>query len=1286
MDASTPPIEGKNSKDAPQEMLSSPVCQSPVGESPATPRRSAVRDRLKSMLRGSVAGPTEQMVLTQKMHYYSTMRIHMKRVQYALEEEKRNSFYKELLVYLVFLAILMMTVCILPVQIPYEHNSALDDIYLDQEFNNVSFKKNFYEVNAIEEMWQWFDDVLLDVYYNSPELNSRRVTSIQVRTSRMQGMSCAAFDAQSDALALFPDDTCYPAFHTALEDTAPYGDDGFGAPYTYEKDMTLLLRSMLFTPSIWNARMDYGTGGHTVYLPRDNATAAAAIVDALKDHLVLPSTRYVATTWNLYNPSSSVFTHLVVMFEYSQTDHIELTQRLMSFRVVNYTSFADFFTTENVLMLFLAVVTLWFTHREISNALEIGFVKYTESIWNLFDILQVGCLYVLVYKWTKYLVDCRALIPTLRRVVRDTTCTTPQSGKDCFVDMGDVGLLVQDINNISAVVALVSVAIVFKYLRLNTRLNMLWKTLRLAAKDLIAFLFIFFFIFLGYGVMGFLLFGSHVREYRSISGSLASCFQMLLGAFDFEKLSQANPVMSGLFFFSFMVIVFLIVVNMFIAILSEYYSMAQEEKRAEDENKKNLLTDGGSTKYDRIEYDVIKQMAEYWKELRWRVKLPRPDPIPLQGGACVLLVDYSYLMAERARLRAKFRASVRVIRICIAFIKPLRKFFSDFDASHVTSSLFGRPKMVLRTKSSHHVDYRKFPVTYVPLHSKAAKPLTMINQLHAGDLLELDDGSLTFDRICLQVMGPQELYLRDGVADPSTLRDTFGLSHVHAEIGAGSHIKCCRVLYQGEIILAGHEICLVPKWIWTKYFGARVLESIGAFFSWRRWTAAAKKTRNHQISDDDISQLLEVQLATDNGRGQSCRFDELVRQFRLFLAKKMRKGSIRIPNNDLETVVKHEAIAFVERFAKAMIPLDKRELVGYKYTPAPTDTSNVRLPNSVSRLSEFLAHNAHEVWSQGRIAQGWKWGVNRDNEKKLHPDLITYEQLSEEAKQYDRETSMEALKVIQALGYVMNPAHNSGSRMSSQNSLMDIDVDFGEAVPEGETYVPKPILTDDIELSPELNSLVELLAENTHDVWAKKRMEEGWVYGPKRNDDKKEHDGLVPYVYLTPEEKDMDRNTAVQTVKCILRCGFTFKHKEHQPSAKFKMFGRSEDVKTTHLDEATTVAMNIQKAKNAFLSRRNTHKTYGSVTFADKPPMAPPLRAASVDLTMNPPRTPLTPLTTEFLLPEAPAPPTTEFGAATPRQSLDHHPPSISETDGETPADEDGGASTTTTVDIHIEP
>ena len=91
------------------------------------------------------------------------------------------------------------------------------------------------------------------------------------------------------------------------------------------------------------------------------------------------------------------------------------------------------------------------------------------------------------------------------------------------------------------------------------------------------------------------------------------------------------------------------------------------------------------------------------------------------------------------------------------------------------------------------------------------------------------------------------------------------------------------------------------------------------------------------------------------------------------------------------------------------------------------------------------------------------------------------------------------------------------------------------------TYTPKPIDTSDIGLSSELLELTEKLAENTHDVWAASRIKQGWKYGKQRNDEKKETPCLVPYDELPEFEKDYDRDTTLETLKVILKLGYTIK-------------------------------------------------------------------------------------------------------------------------------------------------
>ena len=87
-------------------------------------------------------------------------------------------------------------------------------------------------------------------------------------------------------------------------------------------------------------------------------------------------------------------------------------------------------------------------------------------------------------------------------------------------------------------------------------------------------------------------------------------------------------------------------------------------------------------------------------------------------------------------------------------------------------------------------------------------------------------------------------------------------------------------------------------------------------------------------------------------------------------------------------------------------------------------------------------------------------------------------------------------------------------------------------------YVPQPMDTSYIQLTEELNVLVEQMAKNVHEVWAQSRMEQGWTYGEERNDTLKQHPCLVPYEELPEVEKAYDRDTALGTLKLICKLGF----------------------------------------------------------------------------------------------------------------------------------------------------
>jgi ryanodine receptor 2 len=92
-----------------------------------------------------------------------------------------------------------------------------------------------------------------------------------------------------------------------------------------------------------------------------------------------------------------------------------------------------------------------------------------------------------------------------------------------------------------------------------------------------------------------------------------------------------------------------------------------------------------------------------------------------------------------------------------------------------------------------------------------------------------------------------------------------------------------------------------------------------------------------------------------------------------------------------------------------------------RYEPRPIPTDAVEVPESLLRLLERLAENAHEVWARQRLRDGWTFGPVRDDAKKHHPCLVPYDELPESEKEYDRATALETLRAILALGYRIEP-------------------------------------------------------------------------------------------------------------------------------------------------------------------------------------------------------------------------------------------------------------------------
>ena len=98
-----------------------------------------------------------------------------------------------------------------------------------------------------------------------------------------------------------------------------------------------------------------------------------------------------------------------------------------------------------------------------------------------------------------------------------------------------------------------------------------------------------------------------------------------------------------------------------------------------------------------------------------------------------------------------------------------------------------------------------------------------------------------------------------------------------------------------------------------------------------------------------------------------------------------------------------------------------------EYVPHPIDVDNVPLDGDLEELQEAIAENAHDVWAEARINEGWTYGKERDDANLKHPDLVPYTALPESEKEYDRIMAFNTIKLVKKLGFDIVKRNDKGT-------------------------------------------------------------------------------------------------------------------------------------------------------------------------------------------------------------------------------------------------------------------
>ncbi|OCT64786.1 hypothetical protein XELAEV_18041025mg [Xenopus laevis] len=201
------------------------------------------------------------------------------------------------------------------------------------------------------------------------------------------------------------------------------------------------------------------------------------------------------------------------------------------------------------------------------------------------------------------------------------------------------------------------------------------------------------------------------------------------------------------------------------------------------------------------------------------------------------------------------------------------------------------------------------------------------------------------------------------------------------------------------------------------------------------------------------------------------------------------------------------------------------------FIPCPIDTSQVVLPPHLEKIRDKLAENIHELWGMNKIELGWIYGKVRDDNKRQHPCLVEFSKLPDTEKNYNLQMSTETLKTLLALGCLI--VH---SNQTAEENLKKLKLPKNYMMSNG--YKPAPLDLSDLKLLPAQEVLVDKLAENAHNVWAKDRIKQGWTYGIQQDLKNKRNPRLVPYALLDERTKKSNRDSLREAVRTFIGYGY----------------------------------------------------------------------------------------------------------------------------------------------------
>lgn len=291
-----------------------------------------------------------------------------------------------------------------------------------------------------------------------------------------------------------------------------------------------------------------------------------------------------AQVFPLFNANVRLFALITLIVEIGATGMIEPDIELRSLRLENYVVIEDYLRLG--IEITVMAMLLWQTCTLVYDVTVLGARTYFGSLFNIADVMRQ------VFSYAAAGLYVRAMTHDLR--ISSSAMDQPNGAPDFgetlepsqkFLNFPSLAKREDDYILVSGVNILLTVCMLFKFLMPFPKIAILLHTVMASGKDLLMFLVLMCVIAVGYAIMGVVLFGHVLDGFSTMTKSLGSVMQFtVLGETDYDQLVQASGVFAaGLYFWTFLILVSVLFVNMVLAIVFNAYDTIQNEISDADE-------------------------------------------------------------------------------------------------------------------------------------------------------------------------------------------------------------------------------------------------------------------------------------------------------------------------------------------------------------------------------------------------------------------------------------------------------------------------------------------------------------------------------------------------------------------------------------------------------------------------------------------------------------------------------------------------------------------------------